>query len=155
TVTTDGEGNYRIVDLRPGRYTVTFTLSGFQTVKREGIDLTTGFTANVNADLKVGDVAETITVTGETPVVGVQNTRVQNVLTREVLDSAPTARKDFYSYAALTLGTTVGQGTGQDVGGNQTGVAGAAAYHGINAADSRQKIDGMDFNSFNGNGGGA
>jgi hypothetical protein len=155
TVTTDSEGNYRIVDLRPGTYTVTFTLTGFATFKREGLELTTGFTANVNADMKVGEVSEAVTVTGETPVVDIQNTRVQTVLTREILDSAPTARKDFYSFAALTLGTTVGQGTGQDVGGNQTGVAGSQAYHGVNAADARQKIDGMDYNSFNGNGGGS
>src|SRR5947208_13566307 len=60
-VTTDGQGLYRIVDLRPGTYTVTFTLPGFGTVKREGIALTTGFTANVNAELKVGSLEETIT----------------------------------------------------------------------------------------------
>src|ERR1700741_2141444 len=72
TVVTDGDGNYKIVDLRPGTYAVTFTLPGFSTVKREGIELTSGFTAAVNADLKVGDVSETITVTGATPVVDVQ-----------------------------------------------------------------------------------
>src|SRR5437870_8443383 len=64
TVVTDGEGQYKIVDLRPGTYTVTFTLPGFSTVKREGIELTTGFTATVNGELKVGAVAETLTVTG-------------------------------------------------------------------------------------------
>src|SRR5580765_2692449 len=66
---TDGTGQYRIENLRPGTYVVTFTLSGFSTVKREGIELTGSFTATVNAELKVGSVAETITVTGETPVV--------------------------------------------------------------------------------------
>src|SRR2546426_3764749 len=57
-VTTDNQGLYRIVDLRPGLYTVTFTLPGFSTFRRDGIDLTTGFTATVNADLRVGAVAE-------------------------------------------------------------------------------------------------
>src|SRR5262249_3912550 len=62
---TDGSGQYRIVVLRPGTYSLMFTLSGFQTVRREGIELTGTFTATINADLKVGAIAETITVTGE------------------------------------------------------------------------------------------
>ena len=65
TVVTDGEGRYNIVDLRPGTYVVTFTLPGFSTFRREGIELTGGFTATVNADMKVGALEETITVTGE------------------------------------------------------------------------------------------
>src|SRR4051812_34330398 len=64
SVVTDATGQYRIVDLRPGTYTVTFTLTGFSTVKRDGIELTGSFVATVNADLKVGAVAETITVSG-------------------------------------------------------------------------------------------
>ena len=73
SVVTDGTGQYRIVDLRPGTYTVTFTLPGFNTVKREGIELTGSFTATVNADLQVGALEETITVTGESPIVDVQS----------------------------------------------------------------------------------
>ena len=69
TVVTDSEGRYNIVDLRPGTYTVTFTLAGFSTFKREGIELTAGFTATVNADMKVGALEETITVTGAAPLV--------------------------------------------------------------------------------------
>src|SRR5579871_4210858 len=72
---TDGTGQYRVEDLRPGVYTVTFSLTGFSAVRREGIELTGSFTATVNAELKVGAVAETITVTGETPVVDVQSAR--------------------------------------------------------------------------------
>jgi hypothetical protein len=75
TVVTDGEGRYNIVDLRPGAYTVTFSLGGFSTVKREGIELSAGFTATVNADLQVGTLAETVTVTGATPLVDTQNVR--------------------------------------------------------------------------------
>src|SRR5262245_1564596 len=73
SVTTDATGQYKIVDLRPGTYTVTFSLTGFSIVKREGIELTGSGTVQVNADLKVGAVEETITVTGETPIVDVQN----------------------------------------------------------------------------------
>src|SRR5436309_4882976 len=68
TVVTDGEGRYNIVDLRPGSYTVTFSIGGFSTVKREGVELSAGFTATVNADLQVGSLAETVTVTGATPL---------------------------------------------------------------------------------------
>ena len=67
SVVTDGEGRYNIVDLRPGTYTVTFTLPGFSTFRREGIELTAGFTATVNADMRVGALEETVTVTGAEP----------------------------------------------------------------------------------------
>src|SRR6478752_4019474 len=66
---TDGGGQYRIVDLRAGTYAVTFSLTGFSSVKREGVELTGSFTATINADMKIGTLQETITVTGETPVV--------------------------------------------------------------------------------------
>jgi len=69
SVVSDGQGVYRIVDLRPGVYSVTFTLTGFNTFKREGIDLPSEFTATVNAEMRLGTVEETITVTGESPVV--------------------------------------------------------------------------------------
>ena len=74
---TDGSGQYRIVDLRAGIYTVTFSLTGFSTVKREGVELTGSFTASINADMKVGTLEETITVTGETPIVDTQSVRRQ------------------------------------------------------------------------------
>src|ERR1051325_7189869 len=89
TAVTDGAGVYRIVDLRPGTYSVSFTLSGFQSVKREGIELTGSFTATINADMKVGAIAETITVTGETPVVDVQSAKREVVLTGDVIQSLP------------------------------------------------------------------
>ena len=93
TVVTDGQGLYRIVDLRPGPYTVTFTLPGFNTFKREGIELTTSFTATVNAELRVGGVEETVTVTGESPVVDIQNVQQQQTLSRDLLDEIPTSRR--------------------------------------------------------------
>src|SRR5947208_11819270 len=62
TAVSDEQGRYRIGDLRPGTYTATFTLPGFSTLKRDGIELTTGFTATVNGELKVGTLQETITV---------------------------------------------------------------------------------------------
>ena len=72
-VVSDGEGAYKVLELRPGSYSITFSLPGFSTVRREGIELTASFTATVNAELRVGAVTETITVTGESPLVDVQN----------------------------------------------------------------------------------
>ena len=92
TVVTDGGGQYRIVDLRPGTYSVTFRLSGFNTVKREGIELTGSFTAAVNAELRVGEMTETITVTGASPIVDVQGVTQQRVLSADVIAALPTGR---------------------------------------------------------------
>ena len=92
SVVTDDTGQYRIVDLRPGSYSVTFSLTGFSTVKREGLELAGSGTITVNADLKVGSLAETVTVTGETPVVDVQNAARQAVLTGDAVAAAPAAR---------------------------------------------------------------
>lgn len=154
TVVTDGDGNYKLVDLRPATYTVTFTLPGFSTVKREGIQLNSGFTATVNTELKVGDVSETIVVTGASPVVDVQNTRTQSVLSAELLTAAPAGRMNPHAFVAMTVGVR-GFGT-QDVGGStgETG-AGTMSYHGINSTDSKLKYDGMDYNHLGQDGGGS
>src|SRR5437870_1278691 len=104
TTVTDGQGNYKITELRPGVYTVTFTLTGFSVVKREGIELSAGFTAPVNAELKIGSVEETITVTGASPIVDVQSVRTQSVLKNEVLDALPSGQRDIAQLASLTLG---------------------------------------------------
>ena len=90
SVVTDGQGNYKIVDLRPGTYSVTFTLPGFATSKVEGIELPPGFTSTANADLQIGSLEETIVVTGASSIVDIQNVRTQTVLTRDFLDAVPT-----------------------------------------------------------------
>src|SRR5881409_3056166 len=92
SVASDVTGQYRIIDLRPGTYEVSFTLAGFSTVKREGIELTGSFVATVNADLKVGALAETITVTGETPIVDVQSAKRETVLNNDVIRTLPVTR---------------------------------------------------------------
>src|SRR5712691_5532659 len=92
TAVTDGTGQYRIEDLRPGAYTVTFTLPGFTTLKREGIELTGTFVATINVELKIGAVAETVTVTGESPVVNIQSARREMTLNNDVLKAIPTVR---------------------------------------------------------------
>jgi len=92
SATTDGTGQYLIVDLRPGTYTVTFTLAGFNVVKREAVDLAGAGVVTINADMKVGNVTETINVTGETPVVEVQTTRREAVIANNVINDLPVAR---------------------------------------------------------------
>src|SRR5882672_7346849 len=118
TVVTDGEGRYRIVDLRPGAYTVTFSLQGFKTVRREGLELSTGFVATVNADLGVGEIAETITVTGEAPLVDVQGMTQQQVFTRDTVKTLPMG-KNAGIFAALIPGAAPLSPTQQDVGGTK------------------------------------
>src|SRR5262245_18752279 len=116
SVTTDSQGRYNIVDLRPGTYTVTFTLTGFSTVRREGITITAGFAATVNADLRIGALEETITVTGESPIVDTQNVRQQQVVSDELLAALPSGGKGFSGIARLVPsmsgGTEVGGAAG-------------------------------------------
>ena len=96
---TDGTGQYRIIDLRTGTYSVTFSLTGFNTVKREGIDLPSEFVATVNAEMRVGSLSETITVAGETPIVDVQSAKRVRTFDSELIQSLPVAK----GYASVML----------------------------------------------------
>jgi hypothetical protein len=107
SVVTDSAGQYKIVDLSPGTYDVSFTLPGFKTVRRTGIVLEGSFTAQVSVELQVGAVEEAVTVTGETPAVDVINTMTSFVANREILDSIPTTDRNTVSRALLIPGTTV------------------------------------------------
>jgi hypothetical protein len=89
---TDGAGQYRIIDLRPGSYTLTFSLAGFTTVRQENVTLSGQATTTINADLRVGAITETITVSGETPIVNVQSTTRQAVLDSETVNLIPSSR---------------------------------------------------------------
>ena len=143
TAVSDEQGNYKIVDLRPGAYTVTFTLPGFSVVKREGIELTSNFTAPVSAEMKVGTLEETVTVTGESPVVDTQNTVQQRVITKEAMDALPLG-KSFAIYTGMVPGA-VGTATNQDVGGTKGENTQGFRIHGGRAADFQQLRDGMFF----------
>ena len=93
TVFTDAQGLYRLVDLRPGTYKVTFTLPGFATFVRDGLTLEGAAAVTVNGQMKVGALEETLTVTGEAPIVDVSSTAKEQVVTRELLDAIPTGRQ--------------------------------------------------------------
>ena len=100
-VVTDGQGRYNVVDLRPGSYVVTFSLPGFTTIRREGIELTAGFTAPANIQMQVGSLEETVTVSAASPLVDVQNVRQQEVVSQELLSALPTATKALSTLIAL------------------------------------------------------
>lgn len=152
---TDAQGNYKLTELRPGAYSVTFSLPGFSTFKREGLELNTGVTAAVNAEMRIGGLEETITVSGASPVVDVQNVRKQQLLTREIVDTLPTG-KTMQGFAALTLGA---RGTGADGAASATDVGGSKGegnsgfgVHGMRGTDSIITQDGMFSNAIIGNG---
>src|SRR5688572_5755516 len=149
TATTDSQGRYAIEALRPGIYKVTFTMQGFSTLIRENVELVSSFTAPINAQLKLGALEESLTVSGQSPLVDVQRTTSQQVLTRDVLDALPTGRNNWaigMTLPAVTSRTSAG-GAVSDVGGLGGGQQAYLVVHGSQAADARVEIDGMDVNS--------
>jgi hypothetical protein len=138
---TDGTGRYRIVNLPPGAYAITFTLAGFNTVKREGVGLAGSFSATIDAELKVGSLQETVTVSGESPIVDVQNAQRQQVINSEVLSSIPASRS-FEHLAALIPGIQLST-TAQNVGGINGPVPPFFSGHGGNQFEGRLRIDGI------------
>jgi hypothetical protein len=153
SATTDASGQFKITNLRPGIYVVTFTLTGFSVVKREGIELTSDFTASISAEMKVGAVEETITVSGESPVVDVQNITTRTVMTRDVLDTIPTGR-NIQAVGIMIPGTSIALGGGgalsRDVGGSGNLQQSPLQYRG--SADTVQTIDGLRLNNLCANG---
>jgi Carboxypeptidase regulatory-like domain len=151
SVVTDGQGQYKIVNLRPGLYVVTFSLPGFNTVRREGIELPAAFTASVNAVMRVGALEETITVSGDSPIVDLQNVVQQRTIKSDLIDAVPTGRT-FQSIAALVpgmSGTAVTRPSAQDVGG-LGGEGGGLIIHGSRSADGAILLDGLPWNSMSG-----
>jgi hypothetical protein len=140
TVVTDGSGQYRIVNLPPGTYAATFTLTGFSTVKHDGVEVSVAVNAQVNAEMKVGAVAETITVTGETPVVDIQSAAQTRSVTAQAFKELPSGGS-WIQMAALVPAV---RASNTDVGGvlgDQTGAQVSA--HGNNPGDGVSLIDGM------------
>jgi hypothetical protein len=136
---TDGDGRYSIVSLRPGTYDITFTLTGFSTFKRDGIIVPADTTVPVNADLRVGSLEETVTVSGESPVVDVQNTARQQVMTRDLMDTIPSAR-NIQSVGSLVPGIRLNI---PDVGGSQQTEQTYMASHGNTELHTTILLDGM------------
>ena len=143
----DGTGQYRIESLPPGTYTVTFTLSGFAVVKREAVDVSGSGIITINADMRVGTVSETVTVTGETPIVDVQSAKRQQVLDSDVLSSIPATR----GYNAIL--TAVPSVTGGDLNVDLTPTMRIFTSHGGRGNEGRVQVDGLNVGAaFNGGG---
>jgi hypothetical protein len=136
----DAEGLYRLVDLRPGDYVVTFTLPGFNTFRRDGLTLPANFTATVNADMAVGALEETITVTGEAPLVDTQSTRQQVQFQRETLQNIPGTGR-LTSLSQVIPGATLTTPQSHSVGGVNDSGQYTFSLHG--APSSEPIIDGM------------
>jgi hypothetical protein len=147
TVTTDAAGQYKIVDLRPGTYTVTFSLTGFSQIKRQGVELAGSGTVQINADMKVGALEETITVSGETPVVDVQNAARQQTLNGELVANTPAA-KSWNGIMLLIPGVTGDPNTVQLTPGMVL-----FGIHGGPVQEGRLQVDGMNVGASRGGGG--
>jgi hypothetical protein len=142
TAVTDGSGQYRILALVPGTYTVTFSLEGFNKVERTGIELRAETILPVNADMKVGTLAETITVTGASPVVDMQTVSSVTVMTRDIIDVMPMARNT--QAIGILIPGTAPQGV-RDVGGSAQGETYPLTYRG--STNSQPAVDGIRVNA--------
>ncbi len=149
SVVTDGSGQYRIVDLRPGVYSVTFTLEGFQSFKRDGLELPAQFTMTINADMRVGALEETLTVTGDAPTVDVQTAVHTQVLNREAIDAIPTGRT-IQGMGQLIVGVSLNL---PDTGGARAMQQTYMSTHGMTTANNTVMIDGMIVNGLQSDGG--
>lgn len=148
SVVTDERGLYSIVDLRPGVYSVTFSLPGFSTTKRDGLELPASFNATVNAELKVGALEETITVSGSSPVVDVQSAKKAVALERELLDALPTGRTA-QAFGQLIPGII---NAAPDVGGSRAMSQVGMTIRGNSGKETTVMLDGIQLNGACGNG---
>ncbi|HUQ86512.1 MAG TPA: carboxypeptidase regulatory-like domain-containing protein [Vicinamibacterales bacterium] len=149
SATSDSDGAYRIADLRPGSYSVTFTLTGFKTFRRDGVVLPAEFTATINAELGVGALEETITVTGASPVVDVTSAAKTSVLNREALDLIPTGRS-IQGLGQLVVGVSLNL---PDTGGARAMQQTYMSTHGMSTSNTTVLVDGQQTNGLQTDGG--
>ncbi|HEY3157757.1 MAG TPA: TonB-dependent receptor, partial [Vicinamibacterales bacterium] len=141
TATTDGTGRFRIENLQPGPYTVTFSLTGFSTVKREGLTLSGTTVTTVDGELRVGGVQETVTVTGESSVIDVQSTKREMTFDNETMRNMPSVRS--YSYLLTTV-------PGLQTNNNNVNTGPVFAIfpiHGGRGVESRLTVDGLNISN--------
>ncbi|HEX7795338.1 MAG TPA: carboxypeptidase regulatory-like domain-containing protein, partial [Vicinamibacterales bacterium] len=148
TVVTDEQGRYTITDLRPGTYKLSFTLAGFATFVRDGVELAGNTTAPINAEMKVGALEESVTVSGQSPLVDVQNAQRTQVVERDVIDALPTTR-NMQSVGAIIPGVKISR---PDVGGSQGMEQTYMRTHGADDRHTNIQVDGMTVNSSMGDG---
>jgi len=139
TAVTDADGQYRFTAVPPGDYVVQFELGGFRTVRNEGIRISTGFTGTINAEMKVATLEETVTVTGQSPVVDTSATQVGNTFNAEQLAALPTSR----DYFSLLAGSPAVQMNRIDVGGSTNGTQQGFTTYGT-TGQVRASIEGIN-----------
>jgi hypothetical protein len=147
-VISDEQGRYTIVDLRPGTYRISFTLTGFSTVVRDAVELPGNTTVPINVELKVGSIEESVTVSGQSPLVDVQNAQRTQVLERGVLDALPSTR-NMQTVGAPIVGVKLSR---PDVGGSQGMEQAYMRTHGADDRHTSMQVDGMTVNSSMGDG---
>jgi Carboxypeptidase regulatory-like domain len=147
-VITDGQGAYKVVDLRPGTYVVTFTLAGFQTFRRENVVLPAEFTSTINADLKVGAIEESVTVSAQSPIVDVTTAVHTQVLGRDAIDSIPTGRT-IQGIGQLIVGISLSL---PDTGGARAMQQTYMSTHGMTTSNTTVLVDGMMINGLQSDG---
>ncbi|HEY6509189.1 MAG TPA: carboxypeptidase regulatory-like domain-containing protein, partial [Vicinamibacterales bacterium] len=148
TAVTDGTGRFQVVGLLPGAYSVTFSLTGFSTVKRDGIQLSGSLSATVDAELRLGSIEETINVTGESPIVDVQSVKQQRVVDQDTINAIPGSRM-YHNLVVLVPGIQTG---GQNVGGINGPAPLLVAANGGPASEGRINVDGLGVNGSSGGG---
>jgi len=140
TAVTSDTGTYQFPRLEIGTYSVKFELAGFKTVVNEGIRVTVGFSAQINAQMGVSTVQETITVTGQTPIVDTKETGTKQTFTNELLQSIPSAR-DPWVILQQTAGIAMDR---ENVGGNMSGQQSNYVSRGGNPTNNKWSLDGVD-----------
>lgn len=141
-VTTDQHGYYKFLDLKPGDYILKFEMSGFKTLIREGVTITSSFEATVNVQMEVGQVIESVTVSGESPVIDVSNVVNQTVISQDILERIPNPR-DPWVLGRMVPGVLPGR---FDVGGTEGMQQYALTIHGSRDSDKKFAIDGLEIN---------
>ncbi len=139
TTVTSETGNYRFPAVPPGTFSVSYELAGFNTLKRDGISITLGFTAQVNVELALATLQETVTVSGASPVIDTSTTRIQQNFKMEQLQSLPNGR-DMWALLAVTPSVQMGR---IDVGGNRAGTQTPYSAYGM-SGQVRVLIEGIN-----------
>jgi hypothetical protein len=152
TAVSDSEGRYQIAELRPGTYSLSFSLQGFTTYKRDALQLVPNFVATINADMKVGEIAETIIVSGQTPLVDTRSVSKATVISQETLAALPTS-KSVGGMLAFVPGA-VSPANGVDTGGTKGEQSVRISVFGARPGDMRQMTNGLLYTNLNGDGGG-
>jgi hypothetical protein len=135
TAVTDAKGTYRFTNLAPGTYVVTASLSGFQTLKREGIRVEVGSQFDVDFKMKIGGMTETVTVEGASPLIDTSRSAMTTTVPTELLESTPTTRFTFFDVAYMTPGVSTARFDNE---------ASRASAFGANVNENQYQLDGVD-----------